>query len=62
MEYVDRILTPTVRGWLYIIIAVGTPIVAVLTGAGVLPELYLQLWSGIVSAIAVLARFNTPKN
>lgn len=52
-------LPSNVRLWLYIITALGSPIVAVLTGeANVLPNWVESLWMAEVAAVSAMAALN----
>lgn len=48
----------SIRGWLYVLVIIGGPVVAYLMATGVFHEAEFALWSGITSAIALIARFN----
>lgn len=50
-----------VRGWLYILVIIGGPVVAYLMAIGIFREAEFALWAGVTSAIGLIARFNTPK-
>ena len=52
-------LPPKVRLALYVLTALGTPVVAYLFAKGHLGELEVALWSAEVSVVSVLAAFNT---
>lgn len=52
-------LSPTVRRILYIITAIGTPIVAYLVEKGILDQDFSVLWSAEVAVVGGLAAFNT---
>lgn len=47
-----------VRAALYVITALGTPVVAYLLAIGVIGELEVALWSAEVAAVGALAAFN----
>ena len=48
-----------VRRALYILTAIGTPIVAYLVGKGILDQEFSVLWSAEVAVVGGLAAFNT---
>lgn len=48
-----------VRAVLYVITAIGTPIVAYLLSKGIIGNLEMTLWSAEVTVVAALAAFNT---
>ncbi len=47
-----------VRAVLYVITAIGTPIVAYLLSKGIIGNLEMTLWSAEVTVVAALAAFN----
>lgn len=51
-----------VRAALYVLIAIGTPTVAYLLAKGIVGELEVQLWSGLVTAVSALAALNASPN
>lgn len=51
-----------VRAGLYILIAISAPIVAYLGATGVLGELEIGLYTGLVSVVSSLAALNVTKN
>lgn len=51
-------LPPKVRASLYLVTAVGTPLVAYLLAKGVIGELEVQLWSAEVTVVSALAALN----
>lgn len=55
-------LPPAVRQALYILVTVGTPVVVYLFAKGTIGQLEVNLWTGIVSAVGLLAAFNTVKD
>jgi len=48
-----------VRAALYVLTAIGTPVVAYLAAVDVIGELEVALWSAEVSIVSALAAFNT---
>lgn len=52
-------LPSRVRGALYVITALGTPLMAYLLARGVISELEVALWSAEVTVVSALAAFNT---
>lgn len=48
-----------VRATLYVLTAIGTPIVAYLLSKGTIGTLEVSLWSAEVSVVSALAAFNT---
>lgn len=51
------------RAALYVLTAIGTPVVAYLAAIGLIGELEVALWSAEVSVVAAIATFNlTPEN
>ncbi len=48
-----------IRAVLYIVTAIGSPVVAYLLSRGIIGELELTLWSAEVTVVAALAAFNT---
>lgn len=48
-----------VRAALYILTAVGTPVMLYLFAKGFVGELELTLWSAEITAVSALAAFNT---
>jgi hypothetical protein len=53
------IFSPRIRSTLYIITAIGTPIVTYLLAKGLIGNLEVGLWSSEVAAVGMLAAFNT---
>lgn len=51
-----------VRAALYIITAIGTPIVAYLLSKGLIGTLEVSLWAAEVTAISALAGFNVKED
>ncbi len=51
-------LPPAVRIVLYVLAAVGTPITSYLLAKGIIGELEVSLWSGLVTAITAMAALN----
>ena len=51
-------LPPAVRSTLYVITAVGTPVIAYLLSKGTISEVEVSLWSGVVTAVSALAAYN----
>lgn len=51
-------LPSNVRLALYIMTALGTPVIGYFQAIGVIGDLEVGLWSGIVAAVASLAAFN----
>lgn len=51
-------LPPQVRAGLYILTAVGTPIIAYLFAKDVIGTLETTLWSSLVTVVSALAAFN----
>jgi hypothetical protein len=47
-----------VRAGLYILSTIGTPVTGYLFAKGLVGELELALWGGLVSVISLLAAFN----
>ena len=47
-----------VRAALYVLTAIGTPIVTYLLAKGTIGELEMNLWSGLVTAVSALAALN----
>lgn len=52
-------LPDRVRAALYVLIALGTPIVGYLLAKGILGELEVSLWGGLVTAVTSMAALNT---
>lgn len=52
-------LPSRVRAALYVITALGTPLMAYLLARGVISELEVALWSAEVTVVSALAAFNT---
>lgn len=48
-----------VRAALYVLTAIGTPVIAYLAAIDVIGELEVALWSAEVSIVSALAAFNT---
>ena len=48
-----------IRAGLYILTAIGTPIIAYLFAKDILGELEVALWSAEVTVVSALAAFNT---
>lgn len=51
-------LPDKVRAGLYVVIALGTPLVAYLLAKGTISELEVGLWSGLVTAVSGMAALN----
>lgn len=51
-----------VRAAIYIITALGTPLVAYLVAKGTIGELELNLWAAEVTAVNIMAGLNVVKN
>lgn len=51
-----------VRAALYVLTAVGTPVIAYLFAKDIIGELELALWSAEVTVVSALAAFNVTKN
>lgn len=51
-------LPPKVRAALYVLNALGTPVVAYLLSRGIIGELEMALWAAEVTAVTALAAFN----
>lgn len=51
-------LPDKVRIWLYVITAVGTPVIGVLTEQGFLPSWAMTLWTAEVAVIGAMAALN----
>lgn len=49
---------PKLRKALYVITALGTPLVAYLLAKGIIGDLEVALWSGEVAVVSALAAFN----
>lgn len=47
-----------IRATLYVITAIGTPVVAYLLARGVIGELEVALWSGEVAVVSSMAALN----
>lgn len=47
-----------IRATLYILTALGTPVIAYLAATGVIGNLEVSLWSAEVTAVSALAAFN----
>ena len=54
------VINPKVRASLYILTAVGTPVIAYLNATGIIGSLEVSLWSAEVVIVGALAAFNTP--
>jgi len=52
-------LPPRVRAILYIVTALGTPIIAYLFAKDIIGEIEVTLWSAEVTVVSVLAALNT---
>jgi len=52
-------LPPRVRLALYVLTALGTPVVAYLFAKEIIGELELALWSAEVAVVTAMAAFNT---
>lgn len=60
-----RINLPSkVRVMFYVLTALGTPVTAYLLAKGIIGELEVSLWSGLVTAVTSMAALNvsTPKD
>lgn len=51
-------LSKRVRGYLYVLVLFGGPVVAYLMDRGIFGPSELAFWTAITSAIALVARFN----
>lgn len=51
-------LPDRVRVGLYVLIALGTPVIAYLLAKGIISELEVGLWSGLVTAVTGMAALN----
>lgn len=55
-----RINLPSkIRAALYVLTAVGTPIAAYLLAKGIIGELEISLWGGLVTVVNSMAALNT---
>lgn len=54
-------LSPRVRATVYIVTAVGTPVVAYLLSKGIIGNLEVALWSAEVTVANTMAALNTSK-
>lgn len=54
-------LPPRVRVLLYILTALGTPLMAYLLAKGIIGELEMTLWSAEVTVVTGMAAFNVSK-
>jgi hypothetical protein len=54
-------IPPKVRVALYVITALGTPIVATLTSQHILADWVVSLWSGEVTAVTAMAALRVAK-
>jgi len=54
-------INPKIRQALYVLTAIGTPLVAYLLAVGVLDENAVALWSAEVTVVSVIAGFNVNK-
>lgn len=54
-------LPSKVRAGLYVLTALGSPVMAYLLAKGVIGELELSLWSGLVTAVGSMAALNVNK-
>lgn len=55
-------LPDRVRALLYVITALGTPIVGVLTEQSILPTWVMTLWTAEVAAVSAMAALNVSVN
>lgn len=51
-------LPSQVRVMLYVLTALGTPVIAYLLAKGIISELEVGLWSGLVTAVSGMAALN----
>lgn len=51
-------LPSQVRVVLYVLTALGTPVIAYLLAKGIISELEVGLWSGLVTAVSGMAALN----
>lgn len=51
-----------VRAGLYILITLGTPVIGYLLIKGIISEIEVSLWGGLVMAVSAMATFNTQPN
>lgn len=49
---------PKVRAVLYVVTALGSPVVVYLLAKGIIGELEMALWAAEVTAVSALAAFN----
>ena len=57
MPSIQRIMTPTVRAWLY---GIGIAVCALLVAYGVLTDETVLLWNSLIAAVLGIAIGNTP--
>lgn len=55
-------LPDRVRVGIYVLTALGTPIIAYLLAKGIIGELELSLWGGLVTAVNSMAALNVTVN
>lgn len=55
-------INPYVRALLYVVTALGTPVVAYLFAKGYLGTLEVTLWSAEVTVVSTMAAFHTTTN
>lgn len=53
-------LPPRVRSGLYVITAIGTPVIGYLFDKGIVSTTEVSLWASLVTAVSALAAFNVP--
>lgn len=57
MSFLQDIMTPTVRAWLY---GIGLAVCALLVAYGVLTDENVTLWNALIGAVLGMAIVNTP--
>lgn len=55
-------LPDNARVALYVLTALGTPVIAYLLAKGIISELEVGLWSGLVTAVSGMAALNVSTN
>jgi hypothetical protein len=55
-------LPSKVRATLYVITALGSPVITYLALRGTIGELEVGLWTGLVTAVSTMAAINTDTN
>lgn len=51
--------SPKIRAIIYIVTALGTPVIAYLLSKGIIGDLELNLWAAEVTAVNIMAGLNT---